>query len=433
MLRQNTSPIRTYLVKKKASLFLLTALRFYRTLRRNAALASSQLPPGANGPREKFLKLPVGRARFLQSRNINRCGGAMARRRQMCKLSISLLLILTSSSFAATFYVGGCHGSGYATISAAIAAAPAGSIVAVCPGTYGEQIVINQALTLEGLLIGGGNGVVIAPPVGGLTNRVTRLNSSTLIWYQILVQNTAGLVNISGIAIDGTGNNLGIGGFIVGLYYRDTPGGKVNDVSFRNQSCHCDAGEGLLLEAESFTPTLTVTNNNFRGFGSAMELDQVIAGNSPVNISVQGNVIRGPGQGIVVQQAIGTIASNEIVDVLSGLGLFSTALTVKSNVFFTSADGIASFSGSNTISTNRIDAGGKDGIDLGNAGHDIIQSNTIVNSTTAIEGCGASVSGDSVSGNTIMDATNGLDLPSSVTLGTNHFYDVVTNALACTN
>jgi hypothetical protein len=253
-----------------------------------------------------------------------------------------------------------------------------------------------------------------------------------LVWYQILVQNTAGPVNISGIAIDGTGNNLGLGGFLVGLYYRDTPGGKVNEVSFRNQNCHCDAAEGLLLEAQSSTPTLTVINNNFRGVGgAAMEFDQIIAGNTPVNITVQGNVIRGPGQGLIANQAIGTIASNEIVDVGSGLGLQSTALTVKGNVLFTTAGGIASFSGSNTISSNRIDAGGQDGIDLANAGHDIIQSNTIVNSTTAIEGCGASVSGDSVSGNTIMDATNGLDLPSSVTVGTNHFYDVVTIALAC--
>jgi len=342
------------------------------------------------------------------------------------------VLILTCSSFAATLFVGGCHGSGYATIGAAIAAAPAGSVVAICPGTYSEQIVIHEALTLQGLNTGGGNSVVITPPVGGLKSSVKRLNSSTSVWYQILVQNTAGLVNINGIAIDGTGNNLGLGASFVGLYYRDTPGGKVSEVSFRNQNCHCPA-EGLLLEAQNATPTLSVINNNFRGASAAMELAQVIAGGTPVNITVQGNVIRGPGQGVILNQATGTFSSNEIADVASGLGLFSTALTVKGNVFVTTAEGMASFSGSNTISSNRIDAGGQEGIALGNAGHDIIQANTIVNSGTAIEGCGASVSGDSVSGNTIMDATNGLDLPSSVTLGTNHFYDVATIALACTN
>ena len=358
----------------------------------------------------------------------------MARRRQVCRLSISLMLLLASSSFATTLYVGGCHGSGYATISAAIAAAPAGSVVAVCPGIYSEQIVITQALTLEGISSGGGNGVVITPPVGGLTNWVKRLSSSTSVYYQILVQNTAGLVNIAGIAIDGTGNNLGLGAFLAGVYYRDTPGGKVTEVSFRNQNCHCNSAEGLLLEAQSSTPSLTVMNDNFRGItGAAMELDQVIAGNTPINITVQSNVMRGSGQGLIVEQAIGTIASNEIVDVGSGLGLQSTALTVKGNILFTAGDGIASFSGANTINLNRIDAGGQDGIDLENAGHDIIQSNTIVNSTTAIEGCGASVRGDSVSGNTIMDATNGLDLPPSVTVGTNHFYDVATTVLACPN
>jgi len=354
--------------------------------------------------------------------------------RPIRKLSIFIVLILTSSSFAATFYVGGCHGTGYATISAAIAAAPAGSVIAVCPGPYSEQIVINQALTLVGLSSGGGNGVVIIPPVGGLTNSVTRLNSSTKVWYQILVENSSGLVNISGIAIDGTGNNLGLGASLVGLYYRDSPGGKVSEVSFRNQNCHCPA-QGLLAEAQSSTPTLTVINNNVRNVsgGPGMEFAQVIAGGTPVKISVQDNVIRNAGQGILVWQATGTIASNEIADVEAGLNLQTTSLTVKGNILFTSADGIGSFSGSNTISSNRVDAGGQDGIFLGNAGHDIIQFNTIVNSTTGIEGCGNSVSGDSVSGNTILDATNGLDLPPSVTLGTNHFYDVTTTALSCSN
>jgi Periplasmic copper-binding protein (NosD) len=358
----------------------------------------------------------------------------MSKQRQLLRRSIMLVLILTSSSFGATFYVGGCHGTGSATISAAIAAAPAGSIVAVCPGTYSEQVVIDKALTLEGLSISGSTGAILTAPVGGLTNSVTRLNSSTKVWYQILVQNTSGVVNVSNIAIDGTGNNLGLGATLAGLYYRDAPGGKVSDVSFRNQNCHCPAN-ALLLEAQSSTPSLTVTNNNVRNVsgGAGMEFEQVIAGGPPINISVQNNVIRSAGQGIILQQATGTVASNEIADVEAGIGLFTTSLIVKANILFTSTGGIASFSGSNTISSNRIDAGGQDGIDLANAGTDIIQSNTIVNSSTAIEGCGNSVTGDTVSGNTIMDATSGLDLPPSVTLGTNHFYNVTTWALSCSS
>ena len=357
----------------------------------------------------------------------------MTTEHQICKVSIFMVLVFfTSSSFAATFYVGGCHSGGYATIAGAIAAAPAGSIVALCPGPYSEQVVIDKALTLEGLSGGGINGAVLIPPAGGLTKSVTRLNSAIVVYYQILVQNTSGLVNISGIAIDGTGNNVSAS--LVGLYYRDSPGGKVSEVSFRNQNCHCPA-DALILEAQTSTPTLTVSNNNVRNVSgaAAMEFAQVIAGGTPVNITVQNNVIRSAGEGIFAQQATGTIASNEIAEIETGLNLQSTSLTVKGNILFTGATGIGSISGSNTISSNHIDAGGQEGIFLANAGHDIIQSNRIVNSTTGIEGCGNSVSGDSVSGNTILDATNGLDLPPSVTLGTNHFYDVATTALSCAN
>lgn len=357
----------------------------------------------------------------------------MSSARQAIQLSTILVLILASSSFAATIYVGACHNGSYATIAGAIAAAPAGSIVALCPGTYSEQVVIDKALTFEGLSDASQHGAILIPPAGGLTNSVTRLNSSTLVWYQILVQNTAGAVNISNIAIDSTGNNLGVlGATLVGLYYRDSPGGKVSEVSFRNQNCHCPAN-ALLLEAQSSTPALTVINSNVRNVsgGAAMAFAQVIAGGTPVSITVEGNDISDAGEGIVVNQGTGTIASNQISVVGSGVGLFSTSLTVKGNTIFSAADGIASFSGSNTISSNHIDAGGQDGISLGNAGTDIIESNTIVNSTTAFEGCGNSVSGDTVSGNTILDAANGLDLPPSVTVGTNHFYDVSTTALSC--
>lgn len=42
----------------------------------------------------------------------------------------------------------------YPTISAAIAAVPAGSTIKVCPATYNEQVTISQSLTLTGLLLG---------------------------------------------------------------------------------------------------------------------------------------------------------------------------------------------------------------------------------------------------------------------------------------
>ena len=43
-----------------------------------------------------------------------------------------------------------CNSAGYSTIGAAVAAASPGATIVVCGGTYHEQVVISQPLSLEG-------------------------------------------------------------------------------------------------------------------------------------------------------------------------------------------------------------------------------------------------------------------------------------------
>ena len=62
-----------------------------------------------------------------------------------------VLVVLTQPVLAATYYVGTCKAGAFGSISAAVAAVPAGSTVDVCPGTYAEQVMINQVLTLQGI------------------------------------------------------------------------------------------------------------------------------------------------------------------------------------------------------------------------------------------------------------------------------------------
>ncbi|HEY6371931.1 MAG TPA: transposase [Candidatus Sulfotelmatobacter sp.] len=73
-------------------------------------------------------------------------------------------------------------------------------------------------------------------------------------------------------------------------------------------------------------------------------------------------------------------------------------------------------SGSNTIKSNKIDAGGATGMILSyDATNSVVQGNAIANSSTAISGCdvyGSSFSsGFTVTGNTITDATVGMQMP----------------------
>src|SRR5208337_3898185 len=84
---------------------------------------------------------------------------------RICRFLISAALMLTPGAFASTLYVGTCHTPSYSTISAAVAAAPAGSIVDVCPGTYPEQVFITQALTLQGITAKNTDRATITAPI----------------------------------------------------------------------------------------------------------------------------------------------------------------------------------------------------------------------------------------------------------------------------
>jgi pectin methylesterase-like acyl-CoA thioesterase len=91
-----------------------------------------------------------------------------------------VLAALTQPVLAATFYVGTCKAGGLTSISAAVAAVPAGSTVNVCPGTYAEQVQIDKSLTLQGITSGNSSNVVITIPAGGLTQTTSVLFGSSV-------------------------------------------------------------------------------------------------------------------------------------------------------------------------------------------------------------------------------------------------------------
>ena len=73
------------------------------------------------------------------------------------------------------------------------------------------------------------------------------------------------------------------------------------------------------------------------------------------------------------------------------------------------------------------------GVQLVFAGTNVIQSNTIVDSSTAVYGCNNSVSGNTVTGNTIADAGVGVSLPAGNTFHPNVFSVVGTAVITCVN
>jgi pectin methylesterase-like acyl-CoA thioesterase len=117
----------------------------------------------------------------------------------VCKFAI-LWALLSISSFAgqaahaSTIVVGSCKSSltSFSTIQAAVNAAPAGSTIDVCPGSYPEQVTISaKSLTLIGVLAGTNDAVVLVPPSGGLTTNATDIGGGAVA-AQIFVENSTG-------------------------------------------------------------------------------------------------------------------------------------------------------------------------------------------------------------------------------------------------
>jgi len=149
---------------------------------------------------------------------------------KVCVLAavVALAGLHAPSVQAATIYraVGSCTTSPvvpasrhYSTIQAAVNASVASGVAAiilVCPDTYREQVTIGPSpdyapvITLKGVA----TGVVIAPPAGGLVANYQSsiplfsgpadANSGGWVSAMLLVHDTAA-INISNIAIDGTG------------------------------------------------------------------------------------------------------------------------------------------------------------------------------------------------------------------------------------
>jgi hypothetical protein len=259
----------------------------------------------------------------------------------MAFLSLALLPCLAPSHlFAATAVVtptgiAACKNlTTFNTISAAVTAVPAGSTIYICPGTYAEQVVITKKLTLIGVASNGltassalgGNNPVIVSPAGGVIVNSFDLVGSFPTAAQILVENTAGPVDISNIAVDGSNNGLsGCGTDLVGIYYQNASG-VVNHVVTRYQELDAsDFGcqDGLAIYVQSGysgggTASVTVENSSVHDY----DKNGITADGSGTVALIEGNYVVGVGATPLTAQnglqlsdgASGKITGNTVTD-----------------------------------------------------------------------------------------------------------------------
>jgi hypothetical protein len=152
----------------------------------------------------------------------------------------------------------------FSTIQSAVNAAPAGSVIQVCPGAYPEQVVISEPLTLIGVTDGTGNAAVITVPGGGLVQNATSSIEGPVA-VQLLVTNTVE-VTVQNLTIDGTGGGCPAGAnrvFGMEFYFVGQPvdgfaGGKIANNVVRNELNACGLHTDGIEVDNSF---VTITGN----------------------------------------------------------------------------------------------------------------------------------------------------------------------------
>lgn len=286
-------------------------------------------------------------------------------------LVLSIFCFCLKVSLAAVT-VGNCDSDKhpYSTISAAIAAAPAGGVVRVCPGTYAEQLQINKPLTIQGI----DGGPVIETPATGLNE----LPAGSGLYPQVLVNNAGGEVKLSNVAVDGSDALFIVDGFVydldvvcpdgiladknfVGVYFFNTPG-VLDGISVSNQF-------GSIWEPDD-QPPQTIPNCGsgvvFTGSPSAVVRNSTVFNvglygiYSNGDLTADNNIVSGgySPHGVGIAASTGTITNNKITQTI---GYEETAgiqggTLVRDNIVQTAIYGIvgAAEVRHNTLTNNAI-------------------------------------------------------------------------------
>jgi hypothetical protein len=330
---------------------------------------------------------------------------------------LTLVLVLAAQPLvAATYYVGACkNGAFFTTIKGAVAAAPAGSVINVCPGTYAEQLVISKALTLQGILNNDSSQAVITVPSAGLTTT----SSIYVVTVAAQVEVTTGPVNITNITVDGTAGTNCPSSSYAGIYYGSGSSGTVNGVETRNQNCN-SFGIGMLAEngASATAQSVIIKNSNIHDNSDVGILTCSDQTPSTLTATITGNYVAGSDYGIVaVCNAAGNVSANLSTAAFAGVYVISPFTTVSGNTVTGSTYGV--ITNTATVTSNHI-SNSPTGIYLfsGTSGA-TVKSNTIAKASTGIE---FNCSTGTITGNTINGAAKGIDsVPATFNL-VNKFY-----------
>jgi hypothetical protein len=341
-------------------------------------------------------------------------------------LVLVVLIALSGYAFSATVAVGTCttlvH---FATIQKAVNSVPPGSIIKVCPGTYPEQVVIAEDLTLEGIASPAGDAAVILPPATGLVANTADVDTGKPIAAQLLVQN-AGPVSISNLTVDGTGNAItGCSPDLRGILFQNASG-TVKHVAVRNQVPNgipsgCQIGESIYVQTAAGagnSSTVTVEKSSVHNYNK----NGITGNDAGTTLTLTGNYVQGAGvvpvpgaaqNGIQLGfGATGTIQGNTVIDNIYG----DPTVAASANILlYDTADTSGITVTGNRVGNSQLPIAlitlGDDGANLGGG---VTVTDNHIFGTSAYDAIDVCTNGNTVTGNTIFNsAESGVHLDAS--------------------
>jgi parallel beta-helix repeat protein len=376
-------------------------------------------------------------------------------------------LLAAPAANAGTIIVGTCqNGTHVATIQAAVNASAPGGIVSICPGTYAEQVIVTQKLTLVGLSNSNSSQALIVPPAGGLVANTTYLGTDYPVAAQVLVQNAN--VTLNNLTVDGTGN--GVSGClpdVVGVMYQNASG-TIKSSTVRNQFLSpydslggCQSGQAIWTESSGGAANVKITGNNVLAFQK-----NGISGNGPgLNVTISSNTLYGLGStsgaaenGVQISSGTtGSVSKNRVGDEIwapdqvgdtgdaaSGILVYdSPGITIQGNGVSSTQYGIVIYSDGSVSSDGAQITGNSvgrtylyDAVDVCGAGGAKITGNNLQGSDEAgvhlDSTCSTPSTGNTVTGNTITGACTGI-LVGSGSSGTTSPNTITSSASLITN
>jgi parallel beta-helix repeat protein len=183
---------------------------------------------------------------------------------------------------------GGSVPGSFSSIQVAVNAAAPGDTILVDPGTYTEQVTINKSLTLQG----NGPGAIIQAPSTLMTDA---FGQNALVE----VNNSAAVVNINNLTIQGPATNITAGLFIAGGATANVTGTTVNQINQGPANFGVQGVRGILVGSSAGgAGHATITNcivTNYQKTG-------ISTGGTGTTVTITGTAVTGVGPTTLIAQ-----------------------------------------------------------------------------------------------------------------------------------